>query len=88
MMAGLPYAVNLIHSPFDASLERGNVELFLRRGVRVVEASAFMNLTEHVVRYRVAGLERDPATGAVVARNKVRALLVFIGLFWWWWWWW
>ena len=67
---GLPYAVNLIHSPFDASLERGNVELFLRRGVRVVEASAFMNLTEHVVRYRVAGLERD-SNGTIVARNKV-----------------
>ena len=70
-IAGLPYAVNLIHSPFDASLERGNVELFLRRGVRVVEASAFMNLTEHIVRYRVAGLERDPETGATIARNKV-----------------
>ena len=62
--------MNLIHSPFDASLERGNVDLFLRRGVRVVEASAFMNLTEHIVRYRVAGLERA-ADGSVIARNKV-----------------
>lgn len=68
---GLPYAVNLIHSPFDATLEKGNVELFLRRGVRVVEASAFMNLTEHVVRYRVAGLKRDSKTGCVIAQNKV-----------------
>ena len=69
--SGLPYAVNLIHSPFDASLERGNVELFLRRGVRVVEASAFMNLTEHVVRYRVAGLAKASDGSGVVAHNKI-----------------
>ena len=51
-----PYAVNLIHSPFDESLEKGNVDLFLKRGVTIAEASAFMTLTIHVVRYRVAGL--------------------------------
>jgi PfaD family protein len=45
--------------------------LFLARGVRVVEASAFMNLTPSVVRYRVAGLERDPASGRALARNKI-----------------
>merc|ERR1719198_1738834 len=66
-----PYAVNLIHSPFDESLEKGNVDLFLARGVRVVEASAFMKLTVNVVRYRVAGLERCPQTGKTVCRNKI-----------------
>eukprot|EP00939_MAST-03C_sp_MAST-3C-sp1_P002650 g2650.t1 len=65
-----PYAVNLIHSPDNDSLERDNVELFLKRGVRVVEASAFMKLTPHVVRYRVAGLE-DDGKGGVRCRNKI-----------------
>ena len=69
-----PYAVNLIHSPFDDILESDNVELFLRRGVRVVEASAFMELTRHVVRYRVAGLSRG-ADGSVCVGNKVIAKL-------------
>jgi PfaD family protein len=65
-----PYAVNLIHAPADELLESGGVELFLKRGVRVVEASAFMKLTPWIVRYRVAGLERG-ASGRTVCRNKV-----------------
>ena len=65
-----PYAVNLIHAPADELLESGGVELFLKRGVRVVEASAFMKLTPWIVRYRVAGLERS-ASGRTVCRNKV-----------------
>jgi len=66
-----PYAVNLIHSPFDEGLEKGNVDLFLARGVRIVEASAFMKLTINIVRYRVAGLERCPKSGRTVCQNKV-----------------
>merc|ERR1712028_16005 len=65
-----PYAVNLIHSPFDDGLEKGCVDLLLRRGVRAVEASAFMSLTPHVVRYRVSGLKRGP-NGKVICMNKI-----------------
>ena len=60
----------LIHAPADEGLESGGVELFLKRGVRIVEASAFMKLTPWIVRYRVAGLERD-ASGRTVCRYKV-----------------
>merc|ERR1719395_390616 len=66
----MPFAVNLIHAPADEGLESGGVELFLKRGVRIVEASAFMKLTPWIVRYRVAGLERD-ASGRTVCRHKV-----------------
>ncbi|WP_369035697.1 PfaD family polyunsaturated fatty acid/polyketide biosynthesis protein [Streptomyces adonidis] len=69
---GLPYAVNLIHSPSEERLEREAVELFLRHGVRCVEASAFMNLSPHVVRYRLAGLRRGPS-GEVVAAHRLIA---------------
>ncbi|MEE1931389.1 PfaD family polyunsaturated fatty acid/polyketide biosynthesis protein [Streptomyces sp. TRM 70351] len=69
---GLPYAVNLIHSPSEERLEREAVELFLRHGVRCVEASAYMNLTPHVVRYRLAGLRRG-ADGHVAADNRLIA---------------
>src|SRR5690606_37760019 len=68
----LPYAVNLIHAPSEEQLERAGVELFLRYGVRCVEASAFMDLTPHIVRYRVAGLARDPQ-GRVTVGNRVIA---------------
>jgi trans-AT polyketide synthase, acyltransferase and oxidoreductase domains len=66
------YAVNLIHSPVEAALEAGAVQLFLDQGIRVVEASAFLALTEHIVYYRVAGLSRG-ADGQVLIGNKVIA---------------
>ena len=51
------YAFNLIHSPFVEALERKTVDLYLKHRVRVIEASAYINLTPHVVYYRVAGLK-------------------------------
>jgi PfaD family protein len=65
-----PYGFNLIHSPSEPNLERGVVELYLRRGVQLVEASAYLDLTLPVVRYRTHGIRRDPA-GKVVAPNRV-----------------
>ncbi|MET7995415.1 PfaD family polyunsaturated fatty acid/polyketide biosynthesis protein [Amycolatopsis sp. NPDC005232] len=69
---GRPFACNLIHSPSEAALERAIVDACLRHEVRCVEASAFLDLTPQVVRYRAAGLERD-ASGQVAARNRVIA---------------
>lgn len=66
------YAVNLIHSPNEPALEAGAVKHFLGLGVRVVEASAFLNLTLNIVHYRVAGLSQD-ADGKTVINNKVIA---------------
>ena len=57
-------AMNLIHSPGEPELEAAVVDLYLRRRVRLVEASAFLNLTLPVVRYRVAGLRRDGRGGS------------------------
>ncbi len=66
------YAFNLIHSPNEEALEAGAVKLFLERGVSVVEASAFLNLTPHIVYYRAAGLSED-AEGNILIKNKVIA---------------
>ena len=52
----IPFGMNLIHSPGEPDLEAAVVDLYLKRGVRLVEASAFLNLTLPVVRYRVAGI--------------------------------
>ncbi|WP_063055391.1 PfaD family polyunsaturated fatty acid/polyketide biosynthesis protein [Nocardia salmonicida] len=69
---GKPFACNLIHSPSENALERAIVDACLRHEVRCVEASAFLDLTPQVVRYRLAGLHRDP-NGQVVARNRLIA---------------
>jgi len=68
----IPHGFNLIHSPNDPALEGKVAELYLRRGVRLVEASAYLDLTLPVVRYRVRGIDRD-ASGRVVAPNRVMA---------------
>lgn len=70
--AGVPYAVNLIHSPHEPALERTIVDACLRHGVRTVEASAFLDLTEEVVRYRATGLRRTP-DGGVATDHRVIA---------------
>ena len=66
-----PYAFNLIHSPNEDALERSGCELFLRHGVRTVEASAYLDLTPHIVRYRVAGLQTTP-DGQIFANRVFR----------------
>ena len=67
---GMTYGFNLIHSPSEPELENALVDLYLRRGVTLVEASAFLALTPALVRYRTHGLRRD-AEGRVVAPNRV-----------------
>lgn len=69
---GLAWGANLIHSPNEVSLESRVAELFIARGVRMVEASAFMKLTPAIVHYALAGLSTDPA-GAIVRKNHVMA---------------
>ncbi|HTA66446.1 MAG TPA: hypothetical protein VK753_13180, partial [Xanthomonadaceae bacterium] len=63
---------NLIHSPAEPALEDTIADLYLRRGVRCVEASAYMALTPAVVRYACTGLNRD-ATGRIQRRNRLVA---------------
>lgn len=67
-----PYAFNLIHSPSEEYLERSAVELYLKHNVNTVEASAFLRLTPHIVRYRAAGLALN-ASGQIEIKNKVIA---------------
>nr|WP_284694543.1 PfaD family polyunsaturated fatty acid/polyketide biosynthesis protein [Geomonas sp. Red32] len=68
----IPYGFNLIHSPHEPDLERELAELYIRKGVRIVEASAFLALTLPLVRYRVHGIRRE-ADGRIVAPNRIIA---------------
>lgn len=68
----MPYCVNLIHSPNEPAHEAAVADLLLRKRVRLVEASAYLDLTPAIVRYRVAGHDRDES-GRPVARNRVIA---------------
>ena len=63
---------NLIHSPNEPDLEAAIVDLYLRRGVPRVSASAYMELSPHVVRYALHGLRLD-AAGQIQRRTHVFA---------------
>ncbi|MEU6508500.1 ACP S-malonyltransferase [Streptomyces sp. NPDC046942] len=49
------FGVNLLHTPADPGRESALVDLFLRAGVRTVEASGFLRITPALVRYRLTG---------------------------------
>jgi len=67
-----PVGFNLLHNPTEPAVEERTVDLYLRYGVRRVEAAAFMGLTPALVRFRTAGIHRG-ADGQVVAPNAVFA---------------
>ncbi len=66
-----PFAINLIHSPNEPAHEMHLAARLIEKGVRRVEASAYLDLTPAIVRYRVAGLSQGP--DGVVIGNKVIA---------------
>lgn len=70
--SGLPWGVNLIHSPAEPALEEAVADLLIRRGVRCVEASAYLALTPAIVRYACSGLHTDKS-GAIQRRHRVFA---------------
>jgi len=69
-----PYAFNLINSPNEPALEQRAVELYLKHSIRVIEASAYLDLTVPVVWYRAAGLTLLP-DGKVGIGNRIIAKL-------------
>jgi len=67
-----PYAFNLLHSPSEPAIERRSVDLYLQYQVRIIEASAFLDLTDNIVYYRAAGLSLNSAN-QIEIKNKVIA---------------
>ena len=68
----LPYGFNLIHSPNDMQLEQKTVDLYLARGIRLVSASAYLDLTTPLVQYRIHGIHRNDH-GKISCPNRIIA---------------
>ena len=68
----LPFGFNLIHSPNDPELEAAVVDLYIRRGIKLVSASAYMDITLPLVYFRTKGIHPDP-DGNIVCPNKIIA---------------
>jgi PfaD family protein len=66
------YAFNLLHSPSEPAIERRLINLYLQHQVRIVEASAFLDLSDNIVYYRAAGLSLNSAN-QIEINNKIIA---------------
>jgi len=67
-----PFGCNLIHSPTEPHLEEALVDLYCYRSVRLIEASAFLDLTLPLVRYRTHGIHRNDQ-GQIITPNRIMA---------------
>jgi len=68
-----PFCVNLIHSPNEPAHEMATAELLINKGVGLVEASAYLDLTPAIVRYRAA------TNGRVIAKvSRVEVATKFL----------
>ena len=68
----IPYGFNLIHSPNDMDLEQKTVDLYLAKGIRLVSASAYLDMTTPLVQYRIHGIHRNNQD-KIVCPNRIIA---------------
>jgi len=71
-MGSIPFGFNLIHNLNEPELEAQTVQLYLRHKIRLISASAFMDLTLPLVYFRVKGIHQDPE-GNIISPNKIIA---------------
>lgn len=69
---GQAWGVNMVYNPGEPGLEEEMTDIFLKYGVRVVEAAAYLSITPALVRYHAKGLKRDKQ-GRVVSSNRIIA---------------
>ncbi len=71
-LGDMPWGFNLIHSPYESKLEETVADLYVRRGVNRISASAYTDQTLTQVRYRLHGIHADPS-GRVMTPNRIVA---------------
>jgi trans-AT polyketide synthase, acyltransferase and oxidoreductase domains len=72
LVNGKNFGMNLLSNMNAPKKEEAEVDLFLKHKVKFIEASAFMQITPALVKYRVKGLARDK-DGIVYSKNKIMA---------------
>lgn len=67
-----PFGFNLIHSLGDPDHEMKTVQLYLKHGIRLISAAAFMRMTPALVLFRIKGIHRN-ARNEIVTPNRIIA---------------
>ncbi len=71
-LGSLPFGFNLIHSPNNPDLEMSIAKLYIKHGVNLVSAAAFMSMTPAIVYFRLKGIHVD-RNGRIKAPNRIIA---------------
>lgn len=66
------YGMNLLYNLADPAFEMDTVHLYLQKGIKNIEASAFMNITESLAYFHISGLEKNNQ-GEVISKHKILA---------------
>lgn len=69
---GQSYGMNLVHNLENRQKEENTIALFLKYGVHLVEAAAYMGITLPLIKYRVKGLRRNN-DGTIHIANRIMA---------------
>jgi len=68
------FGVNLIYNFNEPDMEERLVDLLLKYKIQYIEASAFINMTPALAKYKIKGLRRNQ-DGRVISQNRVFAKL-------------
>lgn len=66
------YGMNLLHHFTAPESELKIIELYLKKGIKNIEASAFMQMTESLVYFHTSGLEEN-SDGTILQKHKILA---------------
>ena len=72
--AGQTYGMNLLCNLISPQMEDDTVDLYLKYGIKNVEAAAYMQLTPALVRYRLMGLKKGE-DGRVLVEHRIMGKL-------------
>ena len=63
------FGMNLLHNPDKPDYEESIIDLYLKHKINIIEASAFMQMTPALVKYRLSGLSYKD--GEIIASNRL-----------------
>lgn len=66
------YGFNMIHSPYEPEFEKATAELYIKKRIHLIEASAFLDITPSLVKYRIHDIKRS-SNGEIITPNHIIA---------------
>lgn len=67
------YGVNLVSDILNPEYEEQMVDLLIKYGVHIIQASSYINLSPAIIRYKLNGLKK--VDGKIISTNKIIAKL-------------